>query len=143
MKACLGTGASPPLLNSKLVIKLKLLKVKGLGLPIRFFDQVKCPEQACSVTIAIAGRAVMVQDAVIDNPNFEKNCLLGNDLLDLQKVIVDFRFHRVYFLDKGPCKSCLGKTCSQLFSNSVNSSGKADFSPTSVTNAVVMKTEAI
>lgn len=91
VKACFDTGAGPTFLNLEVVDKLKLVKVKWSGSPIIFFEQVKCPKRACNVITEISGRVVMVHAAVISNPNYEKKCLLRNDLLGSQKIIVDFR----------------------------------------------------
>lgn len=64
----IDTGAGPLILNVKPVEKLNLEKEKWQELPIKFFDEVRCPTEACNSDVEISGPSVSVHAAVVNAP---------------------------------------------------------------------------
>lgn len=120
-EACIDSGAGPCILHSKWVDEMKLKKVSWLGLPVKFFDEIKSPTEAWNIAVKLARRSAFVHAAIVHSKQFDENILLGNDLLDVLKPNLDFRTEKMYFLDRGPCSRCLENGGNQNFTNEIYS----------------------
>ena len=77
---------------------------------MKMFDQIKSPQEAVNIDITVAGRTATVHCAIMESENFDSQILIGNDYLEAVGLVIDYARKKLYFLENGPCKTCLGCT---------------------------------
>lgn len=64
--ASIDSGAEPFILNSAWDDKVKFKRVKWMGLPVKFFDKIKCPTEARNILVKLAARQILTLAAIIE-----------------------------------------------------------------------------
>lgn len=81
--ARIDSDAEPCILNSAWIDKMKFRRVKCMGLPVKCFDEIKCPTKVGNRIVGFAAREATVHAAITESSQFGENMLLRNDVLDV------------------------------------------------------------
>lgn len=88
--ACIDNGAGTCALNSAWVDKMNFKSVKCMKLSVKVLTKSKCKSESCDELVELTARKITAYAAVIKLSQFGENVVLGNDVLDALKSILDF-----------------------------------------------------